>query len=335
MSESEAGVQMTGPAGRASQSGCAGMQARSADASLLAGVAAAGWTGRVHSVFTRTINVETSAGTLVTLAGCECDDAPDTIVTNVQGFAALEVAVGDPVTAARAQIDVEGRFSVDLLGAKPWQETLTRVVDAERLRANLDVLLARLSAAGAVGGMVPSSAPADTWAAELARTLAARVTQVRLSLLRGDSRAFGRHAGSLMGLGPGLTPSGDDFLVGLFASLHACAGPGVPLARLCAEIVEAHAGRTNAISLAALRHAAAGRVRASIARLLRQLGHGSGASLAAPLQRVLAIGSTSGTDIVAGIACGAGSYLERMALGPVFTHRVPAPHPRATGHAIH
>jgi hypothetical protein len=288
-------------------------QARSADAALLARIAAGGWLGRVHSVFARTINVETPAGTLVTLAGCECDDAPDTVIVDAPGFAGTDVVTGDPVTAEQARIVIGARLDVSLRGARPWQEELPCVVDPARLRANLDFLQARLFAVGRVGGMLASASSADAWKNEMARMLAAGVAQVRRCLLRGDYQAFGTHAGCLMGLGPGLTPSGDDFLVGLSVGLHVCKLAGLTSARLC-EIVEEHAHRTNAISLAALRHAAAGRVRASIVQLLRQLCLGSNTSMVAPLERVLAIGSTSGTDIVAGIACGAGIYLEREAL---------------------
>lgn len=317
--------------------GAATTQALSADAALLASIAAAGWLGRVHSVFTRTINVETPAGTLVTLAARECDDAPDTVILDVPGFAGPGVVAGDAVAATSAQIVIGGRLEVSLACASPWQEPLACEVDRARLRSNLDRLQVRLSAGGTVGGMLAPVRPANAWAGELARMLEDGVAQVRNSLLRCDDEAFGMHAGSLMGLGPGLTPSGDDFLVGLFAALHACQLqlPGVPLTRLCAAIVEKNAGRTNAISLAALRHAAAGRVRASIVQLLQQLCLGDDASMASPLERVLGIGSTSGTDIVAGIACGAGIYLERDALASALSHCVPAPHPRAQEHAIY
>jgi hypothetical protein len=61
---------------------------------------------------------------------------------------------------------------------------------------------------------------------------------------------------------------------------------------------------THAISLAALTQAAAGRVRASIAALVEHLLHRPPEAVVAPLRAVLAIGSTSGNDIVAGLRCG-------------------------------
>lgn len=307
--------------------------ARSADAALLDRLPAAGWQGRVHSVFTRTINIETAAGTLVTLAADGCDDAPDSVVLDLPDFTGSGVLAGDPVTAMPARIAIAGRLTVDLRAAARWQEDLPRGIDPQCLRANLPSAQVLLSAAGTAGGMLAAGATADAWTGEVTRALAIGTAQVRLSLLRGDDSAFRAHAASLIGLGPGLTPSGDDFLVGLFAALR-CGDGAARFARPCADIVAAGASRTNAISLAALRHAAAGRVRASIAQLLQQLCQGSPDTVAPALQRVLAIGSTSGTDIAAGVVCGAGIHLERPALEPGFPSRVPAARARAAAHGL-
>lgn len=311
--------------------GADAIAARSADGALLDRLPAAGWQGRVHSVFTHTINIETAAGTLITLAGSGCDDAPDSVVLDVPDFAGQGVVVGDLVTAMPARIAIAGRLTVNLRGAARWQEELPRGVDPQCLRANLPLVQAQLAAAGTAGGMLAPASATDAWTGEITRALAVGTAQVRLSLLRGDDDAFRAHAGSLVGLGPGLTPSGDDFLVGLFAALQ-CGAGAATFARLCADIVDAGASRTNAISLAALRHAAAGRVRASIAQLLQQLCLGSPATVAPALQRVLAIGSTSGTDIAAGVVCGAGIHLERPAGRPASPSRVPPALPRAAAH---
>jgi two-component sensor histidine kinase len=66
---------------------------------------------------------------------------------------------------------------------------------------------------------------------------------------------------------------------------------------------------TNAISYAALSKAATG-VRAIISELIERLMHGTENDFLAPLARVLAIGSTSGSDIVAGIVSGLRLQLE-------------------------
>ena len=322
------------PAERIQPTATGVLQARSTDAALLARLAASGWRGRVHSVFTRTLNLETPTGTLVTLAGCDCDNAPDTVVVDAPDFTGFEVTAGDVVTACRTGIAIAQRLHVRFEGTLRWRGDLPPgPIDAGLLRGNVEFVHARLLEAGTPGGMLAAAGAADPWTAEVARMLAARGEQVRLGLLRGDAGAFRAHAASLIGLGPGLTPSGDDFLVGVFAALHVD-GPGARFAPLCAEIVVEGAAATNAISLAALRHAAHGRVRESIRQLLWELTQGTPAQAAAALQPVLAIGSTSGTDIAAGILCGAGIHLAPAASPRTQLSCVPAPAVPARAHAL-
>ena len=109
---------------------------------------------------------------------------------------------------------------------------------------------------------------------------------------------------SLVGLGPGLTPSGDDYLVGLFAVLNIDGSPCQGWLNGGGDVLAGAEQLTNAISLAALTEAASGRVRESIQALIESLMHGTPEGLVDPLSRVLAIGSTSGADLVAGILAG-------------------------------
>ena len=113
-------------------------------------------------------------------------------------------------------------------------------------------------------------------------------------------------AAGLIGLGPGLTPSGDDFIGGALCALHAArfetvairlAGWALPLARAA----------TSRISYAHLVCAAEGEcgeaVNDAIVALLS--GH------APDLDRIDAIGHTSGWDALAGIALGLDAVLSR------------------------
>lgn len=104
-------------------------------------------------------------------------------------------------------------------------------------------------------------------------------------------------AARLAGLGVGLTPAGDDWLVGamLWAWL---ASPDPP--STCSAISQAAAPRTTTLSAAYLRAAAAGRFSAPWHRLLAAVCSGSDAELEAAAQGLLAVGHTSGADALAG-----------------------------------
>jgi hypothetical protein len=141
-------------------------------------------------------------------------------------------------------------------------------------------------------------------ALEVTMALEHRATLLLGALLQARFACACEHAKSMIGLGPGLTPSGDDFLVGLFAALNLAGSPCHGWLGGGTDILVDADRSTNAISLAALTQAANGRVRESIATLIEALMHGSPDSLIDPLRKVLAIGSTSGADLIVGILSG-------------------------------
>jgi len=113
----------------------------------------------------------------------------------------------------------------------------------------------------------------------------------------GDRSQLQAGAVQLAGLGGGLTPAGDDFLVGvmLWAWLtHPAPQP------LCQTVLEAAAPRTTTLSAAFLRAAARGECSASWHALLAALAEGTDTELAPAVEAVLAHGHTSGADTLAG-----------------------------------
>ena len=279
------------------------VRALSGDVACLA-VLRGGLRGRVHSVFARVVNVIVPDGTLFTLASREVDDAPDTLVVDLRTFDGSGVAIGAPVAARDGVLAVGRRLAIGFDGARRWVPLLPwyPAQDAP-LRRNLDAL--REHAAG-FDSWPDGDAPPQSSAVAIAATarLAQYTTALGRALERGDLETAQVQGEALVGLGQGLTPSGDDVLVGLFAVLHLPGGPCEPLRDLGRQILARAAHRTHAISLCALRAAAEGRVRARIIALLSALIAGEREAMLAALRAVLAIGSTSGRDIVAGIVLG-------------------------------
>ncbi|WP_203991575.1 DUF2877 domain-containing protein [Sphaerisporangium rufum] len=126
----------------------------------------------------------------------------------------------------------------------------------------------------------------------------------------------------LMGLGPGLTPSGDDMLAGLLVALrHLGAATGAGRAVwvadwLAATVAFDAATRTTMISAALLRCAARGEACAEVLAVLRGLaGRGP---LEPAVRRLLCVGHTSGADLAWGLRAGAAAVLAlgRPAPGP-------------------
>ncbi|GHE12815.1 DUF2877 domain-containing protein [Klenkia taihuensis] len=121
---------------------------------------------------------------------------------------------------------------------------------------------------------------------------------LRGAVRRADLDAALRTATRLVGLGPGLTPAGDDVLAGTVAGLVLMGHPAAE--RFGAGVHALAAGRTTELSRALLKHAAAGRVSGEFAAVVRALiGQGD---LDAALATLLATGSTSGRAMALGLS---------------------------------
>lgn len=103
----------------------------------------------------------------------------------------------------------------------------------------------------------------------------------------------------LVGLGPGLTPAGDDLLCGALAALAACGPPASGLRAVLAEQVLAAAHRTTALSAALLRQAVAGHAVPELIDVLRAIPRG-GPDLAVALAAVHRVGHSSGPALARG-----------------------------------
>jgi hypothetical protein len=282
----------------------------SGDAALLDRLRAAPLRGRVHSVFAHVVNVAPHDGGLLTLAARTLDDAPATLVIDAVRMDALGLAPGDIVASTPEGLQLGMRARVDCAGARRWHPDLPAFpADPARLRSNLATLAAGEACAHRVAAHASDASGASLARAATLR-LAAEVEGLRRALLERDATDAMRHARELLGLGPGLTPSGDDVLAGLLAVLALRGNPCAPLRPLAVQIAAEARQRTNAISAAMLEAAARGAVRDSLQRLLHAMVSGDAATVRAAAARVLAIGASSGRDLLSGIVTGFECALE-------------------------
>lgn len=107
-----------------------------------------------------------------------------------------------------------------------------------------------------------------------------------------------RETERLIGLGPGLTPSGDDYLGGMLLALRTC-GREAQAQALWRWLEPRLAGRTSAISAAHLAAAAQGEAHEALHECLRKL-YGSERSWQDVLSALSAVGHCSGWDGLAG-----------------------------------
>jgi hypothetical protein len=300
-----------------------GLRAHSGDARLLTRLetAAHGMTGSgsVHSVFTHAVNLTTPGGLLVALASRAAGDAPRTLVLDLDDFTGTGLDAGQHVTFATGGLLVDtpgGPVRVTTDGARRWDPAAPSLahLDPGTLRGAADTLDAYNRAHGAPGGMLGAAPGAGLMESAVARALDAGRTALLTALRARDTAALTPGILALHGLGPGLTPAGDDFLTGLtlVAALPGSTlGALVPAVR---DVLAGHRGRTTDLAAATLAEAADGRARAELVDVLRHLADTPPPwDLNAPAQRVLAFGHTSGSDTLSGLV--AGLHLEEELRG--------------------
>ncbi len=134
------------------------------------------------------------------------------------------------------------------------------------------------------------------------------------ALASGDAAAVLDRAIGLLGCGRGLTPEGDDLMIGAVAAFrHLTSSLGHPgAADSLDEVADAAVAVafdvTTRLSATLLRHGFAGEVAAPVGDLLRALtGHGD---LVRSVNRCLAIGQSTGSALAHGVLCGARAACE-------------------------
>jgi len=269
---------------------------------------------RVHSVFERVVNLLVGEDRLLTLAHRDADDAPDSVVVDLDSWSGMGLARGDRVRLHESRIVIESgpaggpcaELVIALDSARHWHGRLpTYTADPTTLRRHLPRARAHLERFGRGVGMGPrGSAAVTALDTALADAFAQATRGLCDAIADGDAAGLHDHVGRLVGLGPGLTPAGDDFLVGLLAALHLPGGRCAAAGQVGACVVACAGRQTHLISTVTLRAAAQGRVRERVIDLCDAMMHGCDASLVEAVQRVLAIGSGSGSEIAAGVLAG-------------------------------
>jgi hypothetical protein len=127
------------------------------------------------------------------------------------------------------------------------------------------------------------------------------VADLSSALATADIITASKLACHLAGLGIGLTPAGDDFLMGAMHAVWILHPPEVALA-LAREIAEAAAPLTTSLSAALLRSAAKGEAGIGWHEFLDALISDETLRIQAALDKLLAVGESSGADALAGFA---------------------------------
>lgn len=260
---------------------------------------------RVLHIFEPVCNLANEKGELLSLVHPKIGNGPfNVVVPPIEFPASIEANTSARIYDGQLHI---GALLISLGNAQGWEakphwEILRKdshclksaVVTIERLLALESPLdsFARLS----IGGDLSHEVPLNVGEAAMDG-----ISVLSDSLVMGDSVGAGKASGKLAGLGGGLTPAGDDFLMGVLHAIWSFYPE--PLARKWSRaIVEASTPKTTLLSAAWLKAAGAGEAGEVWHRLLQAIEKSQDDDILHAARAILPTGHSSGADALGGFA---------------------------------
>jgi hypothetical protein len=284
-------------------------------------VPAGDFASTVHSVFHSAVNLRLAdRDGLLTLVLSGEPDLPQGIrLDSPTGFSFEKFQVGEPAICRDEILHFENsQLSVQMSNARRWEFDLSRLeMDTSLLSVSAAWRLAwealnnrqkRLNAEIIAEDLLSSDKVIHSGVSSRAgKAMRELVNATRQLDLAGTAAAE-----RLIGLGSGLTPSGDDLLAGYLAGLWCTARKQEDrtpfLSELGKRIIDLSI-RTNDISRTYLFHAAYGQVSSRITALAQAISRGEKTDyLLETIEHAMQTGSTSGMDTVTGLLLGMSAW---------------------------
>lgn len=258
--------------------------------------------GVVHSVYETLINVRTEGGEMFTLSQDKMYYIPGTIqIGEKVCFNEIDGLVGEKVVVTSTYVKVKNTFHVRLEKAEVLYPSFRTVQLTEHLMESLTEAKRVLLTLGKRGGCISLFACFENM------DLMERELSLRISYLK-EEPLFNR----LIGLGRGLTPSGDDFCLGFLCMTRYFRNTETDLLRkaLRKEILKDKMNTTE-VSREMLLQGVKERYIEPLTRFCETvLSSESGQEYQDSMMKLLNIGSTSGTDMATGAIFALEMFLE-------------------------
>lgn len=264
--------------------------------------------GKVLSVFSKAVNIETEFGIVSLLTNTDCLHPFSCIVGAIRPFTQLNIHVDDEVLIENEAIKFpSAELAIDVSMALDMELSLDVMVNLF-IPIDLGIRMRQLRR------VIESFAEADDMSPLVLDTksnpycdlIRPRLIKLSEALKEGSIAACCDAAASISGCGIGLTPSSDDLLCGYFAAYAALSQSlGRNRARvmdLTRQMAYAASLHTTELSGAFLLQSGEGLVSEDVFQLLRCIFSDiSYPTLVAYATQVATFGSTSGTDTLTGI----------------------------------
>jgi hypothetical protein len=290
---------------------------------------------KVHSQFENATNLEMEDGFIFTLLPEKIPPNPRGIILPEREWAMYRyhpLSVGEEVLVKEKRLEISGSgLNVEFEGAKPWNPLPSlpgRPLRVSKIRRNLDLLEKTLCADTPHGGerksfqerlrgvfeAIEYNALSENSRNLFRNRISEACEELFFCLANGESVNALKAVDKLIGLGPGLTPSGDDLLTGVMAAgvffSMVCPAISLQVRSLNSQIAARAFKRTTVFGQMMLSDASGGEVVQPVGELLQTLlCSKEGDSLFRKARQVMAIGESSGKDMLAGVILGMEGFL--------------------------
>ncbi|MEM3421304.1 MAG: DUF2877 domain-containing protein [Candidatus Hadarchaeum sp.] len=285
--------------------------------------------GKVYSVFERTFNVLFDNG-LVGITRSEVPLSPMDLRTDIsppEKIPELGIKKGLQAKVSGDFVSVGDVLHIDLTEAGVWRppNRVKDPADPTQIKKALskveEVALARPRSEG-LGQLLPYldsilnlEAPHLVAVNDVSQAALPQLVDLVRATTEGDIHGIKTAVNKLIGLGPGLTPSADDLLIGYISAIHWVSqsfDKWDDFFRKINEAIISPAEATTLLGSQLLRLAAHGEVNEVLVNLYQAILSGELSTLNVLISNLMNFGSTSGMDTLVGLLLGIKITLKMM-----------------------
>lgn len=275
----------------------------------------------IHSVFRSTVNLKfENRWDLLTIVASSETDIPQGIrVDTPHDFTFEDLQINERVTCVGGILHFEkSALMIDLRKAELWEYNLTTLqFETKNMKAQNAWRIAwRVLNERQLSSTTELVAENLLHSQDNNRSVLFHRMAEGIKALLGTASSYdclvSPAVSSLIGLGSGLTPAGDDILVGFITGLKCCMGNDINrieyISNLARSLI-AHSHKTTTVSRTYLYHAAHGQVSRNLAELAEAISKGwSSQQVIERTSTAMTAGHTSGMDTVTGLLFGLAAW---------------------------
>lgn len=263
------------------------------------------FSGKIEQVFNKAINFSIGH-VLYTLLNAQLDNAPNSCRIISKDFSLLTLKTGDPIVFSNNELTIGENYLISFSLCKEWQQPNIIFNDKNLRNKNyLFYISKQINTLDLILSENKSSLFNYQGENMFYRSISEQLIQLRLTLIKLLKNKYQQPLAKVIcqfiGLGIGLTPSGDDYLVGLMAGGLRKGNPIFSAYDEFYQGIMQSKKQTTPISAITLEKALSQEYRENMQQLIQSLVDAKETHIYQQFLEILNIGSSSGSDMLFGL----------------------------------